>query len=211
MGAPPWLMGDGLDNWHAIGADGPSARDEIIHVSQAPGSVLPQHALRSGDLKLLWSPVSEGPDAPVKSHLRAGWYPPPGLRWDYANLTVVCGPPPSRSATELDHDCANESTPCLFNISADPCEHVNLAAARPADVLRLAKRLKQYAANTVLSFRNYEHYDNRSDPVHHGPTVPISPDPLPGVGPRVFEGVWAPWMSDEEQRIWYPSRYVRGM
>lgn len=205
-------MGDGVDNWAAISEDGPSARKEIIHVVQASGSVLPHHALRSGELKLVWSPagiVDMGDSSHAgHHHLRAGWYPPPSLRWGYANLTVVCGPPPARTPAALDHECANESAPCLFNITADPCEYTNLASARPDDVARLTARLREYAASAVLSYRNFVRYDNRSDPVRHGPTLPISPDPLPAVGPHVYEGVWVPYMSDQEERKWYPSHYV---
>ena len=47
----------------------PSKRQEIIHVTQAAGSVLQAEALRVGDLKLLWHPA--GTDCSV-SH--PGWY-----------------------------------------------------------------------------------------------------------------------------------------
>ena len=36
---PPLLMGDGIDNWHVFSRGAPSRRTEMIHVTQAAGSV----------------------------------------------------------------------------------------------------------------------------------------------------------------------------
>jgi hypothetical protein len=52
----------------ATGTGTPSKRQEMIHVTQAAGSVLQAEALRVGDLKLLWHPA--GTDCSV-SH--PGW------------------------------------------------------------------------------------------------------------------------------------------
>ena len=75
-GEIPYKPGDGIDNWAALSTGSPSARDEIIHVVQAPyslqpphvtfvvtqaeGSVLEAHAIRSGNMKLLWHPAGTG-------------------------------------------------------------------------------------------------------------------------------------------------------
>ena len=135
-------------------------------------------------MKLLWHPA--GTDCSTKY---PGWYPPPGLAWDYANFTVRCGRPPAMPPAP----CTAES-PCLFNISADPCEHANLAAEQPALVEQLSKRLAEYRSTAVLSWENFVHNDPRSDPARHGP-----------VGE--YDGVWTPWLTDEEAAAFYPSNY----
>ncbi len=60
----------------------------------------------------------------------------------------------------------------LFNVTADPTELCNLAAARPQDVQRLMGRLKQLNATAV--------------PASNPPNDPRS---LPKKG-----GAWGPWM-----------------
>jgi hypothetical protein len=200
---PRWLPGDGLNNWAALSRDAPSARTEIIHVTQADGSLLSSHAVRSGDLKLLRHPAQSDCSS---SH--AGLYPPPGLLWNSSrSLSVDCGgPPPQRSEGDLLREC-NASSPCLFNVTADPCEFHDLAAALPAQVQRLRARLATYAAHTVLPWENFRRYDERSDPIYHGPNVTMSPDPRSD-GPHVYQGLWAPWLTDEEERRFYPTNYT---
>jgi len=180
---PPMMIGDGIDNWAAFGSGAPSKRSEMVHVTQAAGSVLDSEALRVGDLKLLWHPA--GTDC-SKSH--PGWYPPPGLEWDYANFTIKCSKPP----TELD-PCTAE-TPCLFNISADPCEHHNLASTRPADVKSLQARLSEYRATAVLSWNNFAEQDPRADSSHFG-----------AIGE--YRGVQSPWLTESEAATYYPTNY----
>ena len=198
----PWRLGDGVGNWRALSKDTPSARDEIIHAAQARGSVLHSHALRLGDLKLVFSPMSS--DCSV-SH--AGWYPPPGLPWNYTTFSVACGgPPPSTGQEELLKECS-PSAPCLFNISSDPCEYHNLAASHPQDVDRLHVRLSQYQATAVLPWSNFALLDSRSQPRLHGPTVPIEHDPFPHEGKHAYEGIWSPWLSEHEAARYYPSNY----
>jgi hypothetical protein len=107
---PPFLLGDGIDNWKMFSRGVPSARTEMIHVTQAAGSVLQAEALRVDDMKLLWHPA--GTDC---SRTHPGWYPPPGKAWDYANFTVRCPRPPAQQPTMQD---CSALKPCLFNISA---------------------------------------------------------------------------------------------
>ena len=152
LGDLPWLPGDGVDSWAAISADGAAGRTELIHTTQARGSVLTSHAMRVGELKLLISPA--GSDC---SHDHAGWYLPPGLPWNFTRFSVDCGgPPPDTPQPQLLQQCS-EAAPCLFNLTADPCEYRNLAPDRHDDVSRLKARLASYAAHTVLPWMNFRH------------------------------------------------------
>ena len=73
--------------------------------------------------------------------------------------------------------CETEETPCLYNLTADPCEHRNLASEQPQLVKELKAKLSSFAAETILTWKNFENRDPKSAPTNHGPTVPISPDP----------------------------------
>eukprot|EP00927_Polykrikos_kofoidii_P059943 TRINITY_DN55033_c0_g1_i1.p1 TRINITY_DN55033_c0_g1~~TRINITY_DN55033_c0_g1_i1.p1 ORF type:complete len:603 (-),score=65.20 TRINITY_DN55033_c0_g1_i1:108-1916(-) len=184
-GEPPFMQGDGIDNWAALSTGTSSARDEIIHVVQAHGSLLQSHALRLGDMKLLWHPA--GTDCSVT---HPGWYPPPHRKPDYANFTIQCPLPPS----DLD-DCT-EASPCLFNISADPCEHTNLAAASQDIVAKMKARIEDYRTHAVLPWLNQPHgKDPRSDPTKLGPSR------------DGYQGIVGPWLSFEEDALYYPTNY----
>ena len=163
----------------------PSKRQEMIHVTQAPGSVLQAEALRVGDLKLLWHPA--GTDCSVQ---HPGWYPPPGLAWDYADFTIKCPKPPARASLA---DCTKE-VPCLFNITQDPCEHTNLAAAMPAKTEQLKRRLAEYRQTAVLSWLNFEDRNPAASPSNFGP-----------IGE--YDGVYTPWLTNEEEKAFYPTNY----
>jgi hypothetical protein len=162
-----------------------SKREEMIHVTQAAGSVLEAEALRVGDLKLLWHPA--GTDCSVQ---HPGWYPPPGLPWNYTAFTVRCPEPP---ATASLLDCT-EDAPCLFNISADPCEHNNLAGALPARTEQLRRRLAEYRATAVLPWLNFADKNPKADSSNFGP-----------VGE--YDGVYTPWLTETEAAAFYPSNY----
>ena len=192
---PPFRDGDGVDNWGFVSRGGPSARRELLHVTQAPGSRLKSHALRVGDLKLVWRPAQS--DCSLD---HAGWYPPPDRRgaggvlpWNYTRFAVRCGEPPQLPPAALLTQCT--AAPCLFNITADPCEHRDLAEARPDDVRALEGRLAQYQAHAVLPACTFPEPDPRADPGAHGPVR------------QGYEGLWAPWMTDEEAHGLYPDRY----
>jgi len=181
----PFLPGDGIDNWSALASGSASARTEIIHVTQADGSVLDSHALRSGDMKLLWHPA--GTDC---SRTHSGWYPPPGRSYDYANFTVQCPPPPAVAG-----DCT-EAAPCLFNITGDPCEHTNLASAMPDVVAHLSEKIKRYQKSTVLPWLNFLDVDPRANPSTRGPNR------------SGYTGVYGPWMPIAEDVRYYPTNYT---
>jgi hypothetical protein len=173
-----------------------SARTELVIANQAAGSKLNAHAIRIGEMKLLWGP-SLTYDMP-------GWYPPPGLEWNYSTtLTVKCGQPPSSMTGNL---CADEASACLYNLTADPCEYRNLASEQPAVVAQLKARLSAFQENTVLTWVNFGKYDEKSLPTSFGPTTPIVPDPQVD-GPHTYQGVWTPWLTKAEASSYYPESY----
>ena len=190
--AVPWKFGDGVDNWAALLSGSPSARAEILHAAQAEGSVLKSWALRSGDLKYVLHPSL--------TYDKPGWYPPPSCDLFPANYSVKCGPPPETVAD----DCSG--APCLFNITADPCEYVNLANRFPGEVARLRARLEEYATTAVLPWLNFAAHDPNSDPTKQGPTKAMVPNPIP-MGPSEYQGVWMPWMTPSQALEYYPSNY----
>ena len=77
--------------------------------------------MRSGDLKLIVGPEPG-----------AGWF---GVFTPNTTQPNFCGKEGGCVA------CAER--PCLFNITADPGEHVDLHDSRPADVARLMTRFKE--------------------------------------------------------------------
>ena len=171
---PPFQLGDGEDHWDALSRGGPG-RSEMLHIAQAEGSLIDASWIRVGDLKFGHSLgcCNSGPCPPPGTccaGLLCGWYPPPAQLPD-ARATVECGDlPPSL----VSLDCTEEE-PCLFNITADPCEHHNLAPDRPDEVARLGARLAEYAATAVLPWTNF------------------CREPDPRADPAKFGGVWTPW------------------
>ena len=197
----PWKDGDGVANWDALSSadqHASSARTELVIAAQAEGSALKTHALRQGDFKIIWN-----------ANLMYGnnwWYLPPDKAWNYSDtLTVKCSKPP----TDISDNICNEDfphNPCLYNISADPCEHYNVAAKFPDIVHSMTKRMKELKKSTVLTWVNFQKADERAYPLNHGRTVAITPKPLKG-GPQVYQGVWAPWLTREESAETYPENY----
>jgi len=183
-GEMPFLPGDGINNWLALSTGSPSLRDEIIHVVQAEGSDLESHASRQGTMKLIWHPASSD-----CSMTHPGWYPPPNQGSQYANFTIQCPPPP------LKIDQCSKSEPCLFNISNDPCEHVNLADRFPQLVTSMVAKMLDYRRHAVLSWSKFRNYDPRSDPARHGPHM------------FGYQGLYGPWLDLDEDAKYYPTNY----
>ena len=75
-----------------------------------------------------------------------GWFPPPGQDPAKTPYTTKCGAPqpPSQPAKTA---CAQ--TWCLFNVTADPCEYFDVAAAHPDVVASLVARLATFSATAV--------------------------------------------------------------
>jgi hypothetical protein len=93
-------------------------------------------------------------------------------------LIVRCGPRPANAST----NCRPWLAPCLFNVTADPCEFSNIALDRPDLVKFLSQRLEGYerSARTPLN----KPIDDAGLPYHHNWT-------------------WIPWVTDDVGRELY--------
>ena len=80
-----------------------------------------------------------------------------------------CGIKPPHAKT----NCVVNVKPCLYNITADPCEYHNLADAKPEIVKNLYNQMVAYNA-TAVKPRN-KPVDPEGFPVYHG-------------------GIWVPWV-----------------
>ena len=168
---PPWQLGDGLDNSLMLTAGQSSARTEMVHEAHPADYQREGHgtALRVGKFKLL---LNVG--RPV------GWISEglgePDLRPLY---TLKCGANPSPENTP-------NGSLLLFDISADPCEQVDLSAAMPNVLASLQARLAQYVATAVpASFCTEEGYAQCACTVEK--TCKWSSDPAQ------FNQTWTPW------------------
>ena len=179
---------DGVDFWDTLSEDrATSPRNEMLHnIDDAEEA---NYALRKGDMKIKFG-GDRGYD---------GWFPPPTVEkrptselQTFVSQTtnkmvstlhsigriakqgnpvlIECGPRPENYTT----NCKPIDAPCLFNITADPCEYNNLAAAMPDVVEELVARIKAYNATAV----------------------PIRNKPLDTRGlPEYNNGIWAPWLN----------------
>lgn len=141
---------DGVNLWKALIDDLPSPRTYLLNnLDQVYGT----SAFRIGDLKVVNGTTGQGLDSwygpsgveygqppsmyewvfergsPVRDILqRNNWWigkdPDAEL---YGRARIACGQPSSSSAS----DCKPEVKPCLFNITADPCECTDLANQYP--------------------------------------------------------------------------------
>jgi len=84
-------------------------------------------------------------------------------------VVVVCGVKPANAST----NCDPVKSPCLFNVTADPCEYTNLAHQYPEILTQLDAKLQEYN-RTVVPACN-KPFDPRSDPKYH-------------------DGAWVPWL-----------------
>ncbi len=142
---PPYVLGDGIDQWRAIATGEAGQRTEVLfeaHPPTAEGANLDDgngQALRVGRFKLI---VEKGPQ----------WHGPPNDLWyesgsnpsQYAHTVDCGGPLPSANATDY---CS--SLPCLFDLSQDPCEYHDLSTALPGKVEELMSRLADFQATAV--------------------------------------------------------------
>lgn len=157
---PPYLDGDGMDVWAQL-AENRLVRDEILHEAHAESSSSQVHgnAITVGDWKLL----RLGQTHPQEE---AGWHPPPGQ--DPSTVTYALGCDISKQPQQEPDKKQCVDKWCLFNVTADPCEYNDVAAANPEVVTKLAKRLAEFQAAAVE------------------PLTPL------GCNPVVTDGAWRP-------------------
>jgi hypothetical protein len=84
-------------------------------------------------------------------------------------VQVQCGPVPSNVTT----NCKSWIKPCLFNITADPCEYHNLSKEQPGILKQLLSLVETINATAKTPYDNSD--DPKAYPGHHN-------------------GVWQPWI-----------------
>ena len=145
-GEPPYEDGDGVDVWATItGTAATPQRDWLLleaHNDGSPKELTHGNALiefrANGALKYLLL----GPEDPA---VEDGWFPPDGEDLTKTNFLLKCswqGGGPRTGPASVPKLCTQ--TPCLFNLTADPCEYIDIAAAHPDIVAAMAARLANY-------------------------------------------------------------------
>ncbi len=134
---PPFVLGDGVNVWPMLSQGAPSPRTEVLLEAHPVGGKDDGNgqAIVVGDLKLI---LEKGPM----------WHGPPNDLWytsgsnpQLYNHTVKCAPAPQGGGP---------LPPCMFNVTADPCEYHNLIDERPEDYQRLLGRLNVYQKTAVV-------------------------------------------------------------
>lgn len=147
-GEPAYLLGDGVDVWETLSTGAPSPRDWLVLETHPPGAGQGDRvhgdAFILGDMKIVrWDAVN-----PQEEN---GWFPPPGQDPSKVLYKLACGRDGPPTTLPDPHQCSNEAGWgwCLFNVTADPCEVHDLAAALPHVVQALEAELARYSATAV--------------------------------------------------------------
>eukprot|EP00040_Diaphanoeca_grandis_P017190 m.89338 g.89338 ORF g.89338 m.89338 type:complete len:724 (-) comp26286_c1_seq1:235-2406(-) len=172
---PPFQEGDGVDVWEYLsGAMESSPRVYVLHEAHADNSTDGNgNALTVGDLKIV---IRSGSQWSTGSAIGSndGWYGGPGSSdnqsgsycvqdGDLPKLFVQCPPPPAD--IKKGFACENDkTTPCLFNITADPCEHVDISLSNPAALDMMKEKLAIYRATSVESTTAHPNPDGNNCP-----------------------------------------------
>jgi hypothetical protein len=145
-GEPPYADGDGLDVWATIaGAAAAPQRDWLLLEAHNGGAA---KALTHGDALVEWRAngvlkyLLLGPEDPSDED---GWWPPDGedpARTPYTLACTWAGGGPRVGNASMPALCTK--TACLFNLTEDPCEYSDVAAAHPDIVRAMAARLAAY-------------------------------------------------------------------
>ncbi len=150
-GEPPYEEGDGLDVWATISGSAPPSplqRDWLLLEAHNNGGG--EGALTHGNGLIEWRPEGVlkylllGPEDP---QVEDGWWAPDGQSAAATPYSVQCswqGGGPRTGNASVPTLCTG-STPCLFNLTADPCEYHDIAAQHPDLVAQMAARLAAYA------------------------------------------------------------------
>ena len=145
-GEPAYEEGDGLDVWATItGAAATPQRDWLLLEAHNDGT---SKTLTHGDALIEFRADGAlkylllGPEDPA---VEDGWWAPDGEDIANADFLVRCswqGGGPRNGSASMPKLCTK--TACLFNLTADPCEYFDIAAAHPNIVAAMAARLANY-------------------------------------------------------------------
>lgn len=151
---------DGFNQWETINKKAASPRTEILHnidplfkpsgvpLANTTFNTTTRAALRVGD----WKIITGDPG-------NSSWIPPPDMGIGAIHEALPYSWQPTQNVW-------------LFNITADPYEHVDMSGSRPDIVRMMLKKLAAYEATAVPC--RYPPDDKRSNPNLHG-------------------GFWGPW------------------
>lgn len=165
-GEPEWQLGDGVDVWDMLSRGTPSPRSEVLIEAHPQGQGTDDgngQAIIVGELKLI---LEKGPQ----------WHGPPNDLWyasgsnpELYNHTLQCGAAPVKGPLP----------PCLFNLTADPCEYQDLKDVLPEAFAELRQRLAAYQATAVpASFHQLPMCNHPTSPLKepvNGTWMPVCP------------------------------------
>ncbi|XP_055939005.1 arylsulfatase B-like isoform X2 [Argiope bruennichi] len=175
---------DGFDMWDALLEDSSSPRTYIL---QNLDPVFGTSAFRQRDLKVVNGTTGIGFDSWYGPSGFEGLNGPANFEWvfkdgsvvaevlremgmwiaenpdnTYERLRIKCQKPPPQSAHS---SCQADKSPCLFNITDDPCEYKNLANQYPEVVANMMDIINVYKAESMKP--QSKKCDPEGDPMCH--------------------------------------------
>ncbi|CAL1300040.1 unnamed protein product [Larinioides sclopetarius] len=185
-GGDPQELGpiDGVDMWEALLEDSPSPRTNMLqNLDPIDGT----SAFRLIDLKVVNGSAPNGFNSWYGPSGLEGFKGPATFEWVFKNGSVVgqvlkkmgmwiaenprdtyerlrikCQKPPPENAYT---GCQADKNPCLFNITADPCEYKNIADEHPEMVTKMMDLINMYKAEMMEPQAKAN--DPRGDPMCH--------------------------------------------
>ncbi|CAL1302038.1 unnamed protein product [Larinioides sclopetarius] len=185
-GGDPHELGliDGFDMWNTLLEDSASPRTDML---QNLDPIQGTSAFRLRDLKLVNGTTGTAYDFWHGPSGSEGFSDPSIFEWVFKNGSVVadvlkemglwivedpfdvyqrlrikCQKPPPKDAYIA---CQADKNPCLFNITADPCEYKNIADQHPEVVRRMMDIINMYKAESMEP--QAKPSDPRGDPMCH--------------------------------------------
>ncbi|GFS31392.1 arylsulfatase J [Trichonephila inaurata madagascariensis] len=172
---------DGQSIWDALVTNSPSPRSEILHNIDPIDNV---SSLRRGDLKLITGNLTTGLETWSGKAVLEDMSKPPSMdEWVFKNGSTVRDilrkmrlylPQAAdtwRKGSEVKcdgtaNDCNSLHAPCLYNITADPCEMNNIADRHPDEVESMLNIIRVYERQAVMP--QFQYPDPHGDPMCHG-------------------------------------------
>ena len=146
-------------------------------------------AIRWRNYKII---VGNEADKTGAASCQSTWCPPANESY-FSTMTIQCSDSGNYDFPDLEpkHNCpytANGGYPCLFDITADPCEYTDLRESEPL-------------VFTVMYNLLLEYNDTQKLPTHYS----TSPNDFNGSNPALYGGFWSPWkdalVEEEERKI----------